>query len=292
MKKIDDHIHAAADVFSGTGTNGIKFWNGAELTQWMRENEVERCIVLSGGEDAPFPGMEGCCNRDVYALSKKYPDYISWMCMIDSSRPEKLDERLLSYKAMGAVGVGEYTTNYWIDDERIQAVFAACERTQMPILFHMSPLQGYRYGICDEPGLPQLERALKKFPRLAFIAHSQPFWYEIGGNMPRDFESRNGYPNGKVCAGGRVPELLDHYPNLFCDLSANSAGNAIMRDPEFGYAFLTKYQNRLFFGTDMCNSSMYFPLASFIENAVKENKIAYGAAEKIFRTNIKRVLKL
>lgn len=292
MRKIDDHIHVVADGYSGTGLNGMKFWNGAELTQWMRGHEVERCVILSGGEDTPVLGPGGCCNRDVQALSAQYPDCISWMCMIDGDRPGQLDERLLACKAMGAVGVGEYVANYWIDDERIQGVFAACERTQMPILFHMSPCQGYGYGICDEPGLPQLERALKKFPGLTFIAHSQPFWYEIGGNMPCDLESRNAYPQGKVAPGGRVLELLDHCPNLFCDLSANSAGNAIMRDPEFGYSFLNTYQDRLIFGTDMCNSGMYFPLAAFIEAAVEKGKIAREAAEKIFRTNAIRVLKL
>ena len=292
MKRIDDHLHIAYDGLDGRAPNGMKFADGAEMKAWMDQNNVIHGIILSGGEYSPSMGIPGSCNMDVCALAKKYPETFSWMCMVDADRSEKLDERLAEYKAMGAVGVGEFGANYWIQDERIQNVFAACERQGMPILFHMSPKQGYNYGIADEPGLPQLEAALKKFPDLKIIAHSQPFWYEIGGEMPGDFESRNNYPAGPVKPGGRVPELLRNYPNLYGDLSANSAGNAIIRDPEFGVKFLTEFQDKLMFGTDMCNDSMYFPLADFIETAVKDGRLTQDAAEKIFYRNAIRILGL
>ena len=59
-----------------------------------------------------------------------------------------------------------------------------------------------------------------------------------------------------------VPELFSKYPNLYGDLSANSGGQAIMRDSEFGLKFLEKYSDRLFFATDMVNTDMVFPLGS------------------------------
>lgn len=292
MKRIDDHLHVAYDGLDGAAPNGMKFADGAEIKAWMDQNEVIHGIVLSGGEFTPSMGIPGSCNMDVCALAHKYPETFSWMCMVDVDRPEKMDERLAEYKAMGAVGVGEFGANYWMEEEPIQNVFAACERQGLPVLFHMSPKKGYNYGVCDEPGLPQLEASLKKYPNLKIIAHSQPFWYEIGGEMPSDFESRNNYPTGPVKPGGRVPELLRKYPNLYGDLSANSAGNAIIRDPEFGVKFLTEFQDKLMFGTDMCNGEMYFPLADFMEKAVAEGKLSEEAAEKIFYKNAIRILGL
>lgn len=292
MKRIDDHLHVAYDGLNGQAPDGTKFADGAAMKAWMDQHEVIHGIALSGGEYSPAMGIPGSCNIDVCALAHKYPETFSWMCMVDADRPEQLDERLAEYKAMGAVGVGEFAANYWISEEPVQRVFAACERQKMPILFHMSPQKGFNYGICDESGLPQLEAALKKFQDLTVIAHSQPFWYEIGGGMPGDLASRNTYPTGPVRPGGRVPELLRNYPNLYADLSANSAGNAILRDPEFGLKFLTEFQDKLMFGTDMCNPGMEFPLAGFIEKSVAEGKLSEEAAEKIFVKNAIRVLGL
>lgn len=107
-----------------------------------------------------------------------------------------------------------------------------------------------------------------------------------------DYETRNEYPTGKIKPGGRLPELLEKYPNLYGDLSANSGGNAIMRDPEFGYAFLERFQDQLMFGTDMVNTDMHFPLGSFLDEALENNKISKVAYEKICFKNAQRVFNL
>ena len=98
----------------------------------------------------------------------------------------------------------------------------------------MSPEEGYSYGVVDEPGLPLLEACLKKHPDTLFLGHSQTFWIEISKDAPKDREGRNQWGKGPVVPGGRVPELFLRYPNLCGDLSANSAGCALMRDPQFG----------------------------------------------------------
>ena len=59
----------------------------------------------------------------------------------------------------------------------------------------------------------------------------------MSADAPTDKESRNQWGKGPVIPGGRVPELFKKYPNLYGDLSANSAGCAIMRDPAFGLEF-------------------------------------------------------
>ena len=83
----------------------------------------------------------------------------------------------------------------------------------------------------------------------------------MSGDAPTEKEARNQWGKGSVAPGGRVPELFAKYPNLYGDLSANSAGQAILRDPAFGLEFLETYADRLFFATDMVNAGMTFPLA-------------------------------
>jgi len=52
--------------------------------------------------------------------------------------------------------------------------------------------------------------------------------------------------------GGVSDKLLSDYPNLFADTSANSANNALSRDPAFTRDFLKRHQDKLHFGSD-CN---------------------------------------
>ena len=152
-------------------------------------------------------------------------------------------------------------------------LFSCCEDLGLPLLFHMSP-NGINYGVIDEAGLPLLEKALMRHPKMAFIGHSQPFWFEIS-TYPDDLtpEERNIYPSGKVTPG-RVPYLLDNYPNLYADLSADSGGNALMRDPEYAVEFLNRYQDRLLFGTDICNTDFIYPLGSYLDSLLHQLKIS------------------
>ena len=286
-KKIDIHLHVAYDGLDGF-FEPYYFADGKTMKKYMDENNVAHGIILSGGENSSHFGQ----NIDACALAHKYPETFSWLCNIDVNNQKDLVERLTHYKALNAKGVGEFTANYRIDDPKVEAVLSACQDLELPFLFHMSPKPGFNYGIVDEPGLPLLEKALIKFPKLIVVGHSQPFWYEIGGDMPMDYENRNEYPTGKIKPGGRLPDLLEKYPNLYGDLSANSGGNAIMRDPEFGYAFLERFQDQLMFGTDMVNTDMHFPLGSFLDEALENNKISKVAYEKICFKNAQRVFNL
>lgn len=89
-----------------------------------------------------------------------------------------------------------------------------------------------------------------------------------------------------------MPELFAAYPNLYGDLSANSAGCAIMRDPEFGLAFLERYADRLFFATDMVNTEMVFPLGAWLDEQVSTGALGREAYEKICFKNAQRVFGL
>jgi predicted TIM-barrel fold metal-dependent hydrolase len=162
----------------------------------------------------------------------------------------------------------------------------------MPVTIHMSPEEGYSYGVVDGPGLPLLEEVLQKYPNLKILGHSQTFWIEMSGDAPKDREGRNSWGDGPVVPGGRVPELFEKYPNLYGDLSANSGSRAIMRDEAFGLAFLEKYADRLFFATDMVNKDMVFPLGEWLDRMVSEGKLSEAAYEKIVRGNAQRIFGL
>ena len=132
------------------------------------------------------------------------------------------------------MGIGELMINRRLDDPLLREIFAAAGELGLPVTFHMSPRVGFGYGVVDDPGLPLLEKTLQDFPDTIFLGHSQPFWIEMSGDAPTDAEGRNAWGQGPVVPGGRVPALFEKYPNLYGDLSANSAGCALMRDPEFG----------------------------------------------------------
>ena len=114
----------------------------------------------------------------------------------------------------------------------------------------------------------------------------------MSADAPTDNEGRNAWGQGPIKEGGRVPELFAKYENLYGDLSANSAGQAIMREPAFGLNFLETYADRLFFATDMVNSSMVFPLGAWLDEQVKEGKLSRETYEKICWKNAQRIFKL
>ena len=50
--------------------------------------------------------------------------------------------------------------------------------------------------------------------------------------------------------GGKLIEMLNKYPNLYCDMSAGSGHNALNRDREFARDFLIEYQDRILYARD------------------------------------------
>ena len=254
----------------------------------LDELGIEKAVLMSGGEKKSPLGKNET-NRKICAM---YPDRFAWMCTLDPVNESTVYERLAAYKAQGAIGIGEFTINKRLDNSFIQAVFAAAEKLELPITIHMSPEENYKYGVVDEPGLPLLEEVLKKYPKLKILGHSQVFWIEISADAPTDRDGRNSWGKGPVKEGGRVPELFAKYENLYGDLSANSAGQAIMRDPEFGLKFLETYQDRLFFATDMVNADMVYPLGAWLDEQVEKGTLKREVYEKICRKNAERIFGL
>ncbi len=84
-----------------------------------------------------------------------------------------------------------------------------------------------------------------------------------------------------------IPKLFRRYKNLLGDLSAYSGFNAISRDPDYGAAFLNEFQDRLFFGTDICPPDTPVWLVDYLKNLVEEGKISQTVFNKIAFENAK-----
>lgn len=299
MKKIDVHIHSINEVITFNNSRIPTPQDLAEIV--FPESNTEKGILLplsNMGSLADLPLTERIDrgNELAYELTKQYPHMLDWFFYMDPTMAGDDPEADLSayfekYKAWGAKGVGELTTNLYFDDPLYINLFAHCERYELPILFHISPEPHKYYGVADDPGLPRLEKMLQKFPKLIFIGHSQPFWSEISADISSDSEIRNSYPEGKVIPG-RVVELLRTYPNLYADLSAGSGFNALNRDREFAYSFLEEFQDKLMFGTDYVIPRIGIELSAFLDEAAKNGNISEAAYHKIIRLNAMNVLKL
>lgn len=284
MQKIDIHLHLRENAKSGQQENAkMKVSSGEEMAPHLLELGINHGILMSSGENPA--GMPFGTNESNRLLCEQQPEYYHWMCSLDEKDMDTVYARLALYKSQGAVGVGELMINKRLDHPFLQEVFWSAQELDLPVLFHMSPEEGFSYGVVDEPGLPLLEGVLKKYPRLRIIGHSQPFWHEISKDAAPDRESRNSWGKGPVVPGGRLVELFSSYPNLYGDLSANSGGCAMMRDPDFGLDFLEQFADRLLFATDMVNTDMVFPLGGWLDCQAQAGRLSMKAYERICRKN-------
>lgn len=263
-----------------------------EIVQMLDAHGIDMAVhmcCLSPETRLQFDTVE-----DVYENCCRYPKRLLPFCnidprMVDNSANSDFLALLQRYKEYGFKGVGEFMPNLPFDDPMVLNVFRQVSELGWPLTFHIGPSLGNCYGCYDELGLPRLERVLKECPGLMFLGHSQPFWAEISADVTD--ETRLGYPKGPVTPG-RVVELMREYPNLYGDLSAESGHNALTRDPEFGYAFLDEFQDRLLFGTDITGLGQELPQVEYFRRLREEKPIPEEAIEKVAWKNADRILAL
>ena len=295
VKKIDIHVHTSESMWP-SGMLGARYATPEELIHIYDQIGVEKGLLLPMITNEYY--LQITSNYEIKQIVDKHPDRFVWFCNLDPRQGQfspntDFTQYISVCKANGAKGVGEICSNLYFDDPLTLNLLRQCEKCEMPVTFHIGDMGG-DYGLVDEIGLPRLEKVLQMFPKLTFLGHSQKFWAEISGDLT--VEERNGYPTGKVAPGGRVVELLRKYPNLCGDLSAGSGFNAICRDPEFGYAFMEEFQDRLFFGTDICDprnvTNSMMKLSQYLDEAVENGHISQEAYEKISRRNAEKLLGL
>ena len=290
---VDIHIHTSlwkgCPRFVG---DGMTYATPEEIIAAYDEVGIEKGCVLPSVNPECVSGMQGNC--EILALAEKYKGRFIPFCNIDprngtNNWRSPLDKMMLYYKERGCKGIGEVCCNLAVLEPRMQNLFRCAEIAGMPVTFHMAPYRG-GYGMIDDPGMPQLEETLRRFPKLKIFAHSQAFWAEM--TPLKSVNDRFGYPAGPVKEEGRVQELMRKYPNLYGDLSAGSGCNALARDREYAAKFLEEFQDRLFFGTDVCQPTMptMRPLANFLKGMLADGAISSAVFNKVARENALRVL--
>jgi predicted TIM-barrel fold metal-dependent hydrolase len=311
FKKIDIHAHAILEPGPERLRTGT-FPTPDQVRAIYDVLGIEKGVEQPLG--APEHMHDPITSRMAQAVSEAFPDVLGWwFCYLDPRMGSNLPTDNLSYyidyfKERGARGCGEMQANIQITDPRMLNLFRHCEMRDFPVLVHIGVPNRWT-GVADDAGLPGLEYVLRQFPKLRILGHSFPFWGEISAvNFNNsesyweeidgilDYNNRNTLPKGKVIEGGRLPALMEKYPNLLCDLSAVCAYNAITRDPEFGLRFLERFHERILYGTDIADPAVWhgrtrpYATAEFLDNAYANGDLSHKAYVRICRENALELL--
>ncbi len=294
-KKIDVHAHVSPfPEFAPPLQSGAPMLTAAQQIQFYDELNIEKGVLLPLTSSEYH--YEQITSLDAKYVADQHPDRFLWFCGVDpraSGNDPKADlsKLLMHYKNLGAKGVGELTAQLYADDPLMDNLFYHCGECDMPVTIHIAPQFGGYYGIVDEVGLPRLEKMLKKHKKLKIFGHSANFWSQISGDV--DEVTWNTYPTGKV-TDGIIAKLMREYDNLYCDLSATSGSNALMRDPEYAARFIEEFSDRLMYGCDICATFQRFSFAfnDFLDKMYDDGMISAENYYKLVRGNAERLLGL
>lgn len=239
-------------------------------------------------------------NEDILEMAETHPGRFFPFCNVDpraliNRADAPLDTVLQYYKDLGCKGVGEIMPNMPFDDERVQNLFRCAEKVGLPVTTDGSDRPHGDFGLCDAPGLPCLEHTLQRFPELVFIAHGPMFWAEYTScRRPArckpifradGLQYASPGPRPKFNGEGVAQELLRAFPNLYGELS--DAMSYLRMDEDYAVQFLTEFQDKLFFGTDACNSTCdaNFKGKLWMDNLHDSGKLPDNVWMKICRNN-------
>ena len=276
-------IHSHADFLG---------FNMSKLLVNMEENGIDMTWILpwEAPADEYNPFYYGQFNVDAegpasFQKTLRYaearPDKFILAYAPDPRRPEAIDKLAAAIGAYGVRVYGELKLRMMYDNPDAIRVFRYCGEIGMPVLLHFGeevptgvkyPRPDYWYG----GGMGVLERVLQACPETSIIGHASGFWAYISGDYPG--EGRIFYPSRKVEPGGKLPNLLAKYPNLYCDISAGSGHNALTRDKCFAKTFVEEFQNRLLYGRDGDNDYSH-------RKALEDLELPQAVMNKIYSEN-------
>lgn len=297
---IDIHTHA----YRNSPPLPVQFCTPEQVLQRYDEMGIERGVILPIVSPEIYVPQS---TEEILGMVEQYPDRFVPFCNVDpraltNSPCAPLGDLLRYYKDLGCRGLGEVMLNVPVMDPMVQNLFKHAEEVGMPVTFDGSDRVGGDFGLQDDPGLPQLEHTLQRFPELILLGHGPVFWSEIGrldtpGMRCPVFHPDGGQvgyylPKGPIEEEGVVPKLLRRYPNLYGDLSDASPHNALARDPDYGPKFLAEFQDRLLFGTDLCGFDTPCPMVDLLTDWRDEGKISEEVFAKIARENAIELLDL
>ncbi len=279
----DIHVHLTQEWFGrerGPITADV-------LLHWMDAHDIAQAAVLPLVSPEAF--WYPISTEFVLGECSTHRDRLIPFCVIDPRTAEthladkkRVVDMLRRYVDAGARGFGEHKPRLAIDDPLCMKLYEACDEVGLSILFHLD-----NQANMDKPGLPGLDRVLAAFPKLVMIGHGKGWWASIAGNLVQE-DLHVGYPAGKVAPGGAIDVLMEKHANLYADLSSSGA-HAVLRDAEFGAAFLRRRAERLLFGTDFYDLTQ----KSFQQfELVRTLSVPDDVHKRISRGNARKLLRL
>ena len=222
--------------------------NKRDLIAYLDKGGIRKCWLLSwesvtGGLE---PYYQHLSIENVYATYKMFPRRIVPFCGVDPRR-ENAGQLLRDLRKKGFRGYGELKFNIVADNPDLIRMLRLAGKLNMPALLHLD---------VDIPSTPQwylgdighLENAARLCPDTVLIGHGPGFWRELSAG--ETYAPDVIYPTGRIKPGGQLLRILEKYPNVYADLSADSGLTALTRDPKFAKSMLTRFSNKIMYGTD------------------------------------------
>ena len=201
-------------------------------------------LLDPGGPPLPFSRC--------LAYAERAPERFVLGYAPDPRRADAVDALEAAVDIYGVRVCGEVKFRMMYDNPDALRLFRFCGRRSLPVIVHIDyefdsdskyPRPNYWYG----GGIDAFDRALAACPNTVFLGHGPGFWAHISAD---DKWKKAPYPKGRVVKGGKIVEMLKERPNLYCDLSAASALNALKRDRKFTRTLIERHPRRFLFGRD------------------------------------------
>jgi predicted TIM-barrel fold metal-dependent hydrolase len=260
---IDKARFPVIDVHSHSDMNNVK--SPADVDAWVRtmdEVGIETSVVFTGATGEAF-------DRQAELFLKRYPKRFQVYCDLltkDIDAPdysERAVRELVRCYEKGARGVGELSDKGWglqggqlprkqrlhYDDPRLDAFWKKCAELQLPVNMHVAD-----HPSCWQPLGPNQERT-PDFQHFNLHGKDVPSYEELLGMRDRLLEKhpRTTFITCHLSNQGNdlaaLSKVVDRYPNLHLDISARDY--ELGRQPRSALKFLTRYKDRVMFGTDM-----------------------------------------
>lgn len=293
---LDFHAHA----YRRPAPFPIQFPTAEQVLERYDEAGIDKGVLLPVVSPEIYLPQ---ANEDILEMVERYPDRFIPFCNLDPralthSVDAPLDIVLRYYQERGCKGVGEIMINVPTLDPQVQNLFRHCEALGLMVTWDGADRVGGDFGLQDDPGLPQMEHTLQRFPNLTVIAHGPLFWAEIGpletpggrkpAFLPGGGQTRWHPPSGPVTTEGVAPKFLRRFPTLYAELS--DAYTALNRDHDYGPRFVTEFADRLLFGTDICSPRMVFRTMGLLQEWHASGKLTDDVMDRVMGQNAARLL--
>lgn len=226
----------------------------------------------------------------------RYGDAIIPFCHVNPLASDALDQICRHHETGIFRGFGEHKVRIACDHPQSMQIYELCGKLSWPVLLHFDYNDHHNYNI------EAFAAVVASCPKTTFVGHAQSWWANVSACVVRDPSSPDfaEYPQGPVERCGLVDRWLETYPNLYADLSARSAHNALTRDPAFGRDFLKRHRHKLIWGSDCpcldgkgnrhdgsyrnCLSGLTLPvLREYCDNDEHYDDLTFGNAERVLK---------